>query len=687
MRQGVLANWPTGAEVDIDEAAAYHRSMSPAKTQPEPCARRACKARCWSSHVPASADVDAQIALLQRLRSAGAGADLLPTTVDSNTRERRYADAERGIAQSCEAGRSLLNGLPAVNHGLRECRRIADAVDAPLFARTASPDCRLTHEIMYGGGYTSCTAGAIVFSLGYAKDYLLAKAIEAWQYSYRMMGAYHERSVTLSVEHYLPISTLVPQSMSMACVLLDSLIAAAQGVRCISLGIGQQCHLAQDAAALRACAARGHRRADHRGQRAWPAGVENGPAHAVRPTALADRRDRRGAGDHRGRSRGDRRPRARTRRRRARGDSCRRSRSHRRAVLAAPCERQPGAAITRLRGAVRLAQFGELMFSGAALAVEHANADRMQSGKLTMAAEDTQGTPPLGVIGMNKLVSVEKVPYVLTSYTGVSKAVAPIAPRGKTVTVNGGGVGPDLAELGAYFWNVIPLANFEVKAFVPYLVKQRGFKRVTLVWLDDPLGNGLRKELEASLPAVGGQLVEARSVPVAAQQFSGVAERVRESKPDVVYIASCGAQQVSAIKQLRDNGVTQPLVSYGSVLQSGDSRAARIQGRAVHDPARRLAGERRGDQALRRRLQGQPRQAARRVHDQLLQHGAPVRAAGARPEEAGQADHRGEPVGAASVQSRPACATACTRWRTRTGCSPHCWPPRRRCCSGCCSTD
>jgi methylaspartate mutase epsilon subunit len=196
------------------------------------------------------AEIEPQIELLKTLRAAGA--DLLPTTVDSYTRERRYAEAERGLAQSREAGRSLLNGLPAVNHGLRGCRRIADAVDAPLFARTAAPDCRLTHELMYAGGYTSCTAGPIVFSLGYAKDFPIARAIECWQYSYRMMGAYRERGVTLSVEHYLPISTLVPQSTSMACVLLDTLIAAAQGVRCVSLGIGQQCHLAQDAAALRA---------------------------------------------------------------------------------------------------------------------------------------------------------------------------------------------------------------------------------------------------------------------------------------------------------------------------------------------------------------------------------------------------------------------------------------------------
>lgn len=210
------------------------------------------------------------------------------------------------------------------------------------------------------------------------------------------------------------------------------------------------------------------------------------------------------------------------------------------------------------------AALGELMANGARLAVEHANADRMLQGKLSLLIEDSQGAPQLGVIGMNKLINVEKVPYVLSAYTGVAKAIAPIAQRSKVVAVNGGGVGPDLAELGPYFWNVIPLANFEVKAFVPYLVKERGLKRVALVYLDDPLGHGIRKEFEATLPGAGGELVAALSVPVAQQQFAGLAARVREVKPDVVYIASYGAQQVSAIKQLRDNGVTQPVASYGA---------------------------------------------------------------------------------------------------------------------------
>lgn len=255
VRRSVLAKWPTGAGVDLDEAAGYHRAMPQTKNTAWRLRQARAEGKTLVQPRAGVADIEQHIDLLLRLRSAGA--DLLPTTVDSYTRECRYDDAERGLAQSREAGRSLLNGFPAVNYGVGPCRRIAEAVDAPLFARTASPDCRLTHEIMYAGGYTSCTAGPIVFSLGYAKDYPLAQAIESWQYSYRMMGAYHERGVTMSIEHYLPISTLVPQSTSMACVILDSLIAAAQGVRDISIGIGQQCHLAQDAAALRAYPALG----------------------------------------------------------------------------------------------------------------------------------------------------------------------------------------------------------------------------------------------------------------------------------------------------------------------------------------------------------------------------------------------------------------------------------------------
>lgn len=208
--------------------------------------------------------------------------------------------------------------------------------------------------------------------------------------------------------------------------------------------------------------------------------------------------------------------------------------------------------------------FGDPMMAGANLAVKHINEDHLLEGQLSISYEDSQASQQQGVIAMNKLVNVAKVPYVLSSVTGVIKATSVIANNSKTVTINGGAVGPDLASLGAYIWNVIPLAQYEVRAMIPYLVKERNLKRMVLVYVDDPTGQAIRETIEKEVPASGGELVDSLSVPNTMQQFSSIAARVRRSKPDVVYIASYGTQQVSMIKQLRDNGVTQQLASYSS---------------------------------------------------------------------------------------------------------------------------
>jgi ABC-type branched-subunit amino acid transport system substrate-binding protein len=223
------------------------------------------------------------------------------------------------------------------------------------------------------------------------------------------------------------------------------------------------------------------------------------------------------------------------------------------------------------------AEYGELFGGAANLAVEHANADRMLSKKLAIQFEDSQATPQQGVVAMTKLVNVEKVPFVLSAFTGVSKAIAPVGDRAKVVSVNGGGIGPDLAELGDYFWNVIPLVNLEIRVMAPYLV-ERGFKKIALIYVDDPAGEAIQKELKENVPKAGGEMVAELQVPRAAQQFTSIAAKVRQSSPDLVFIASFGAQQAQIVKQLRDNGVSQQLASYSAFASPTVSQLPEAKG-------------------------------------------------------------------------------------------------------------
>jgi ABC-type branched-subunit amino acid transport system substrate-binding protein len=64
-------------------------------------------------------------------------------------------------------------------------------------------------------------------------------------------------------------------------------------------------------------------------------------------------------------------------------------------------------------------------------------------------------------------------------------------------------------------------------------------------------------------------MLDAMSIPVTEQQFSGIAAKVRADNPDVIYIASYGAQELQLIKQLRDNGLTQQIASYSALAIPG----------------------------------------------------------------------------------------------------------------------
>ena len=160
-----------------------------------------------------------------------------------------------------------------------------------------------------------------------------------------------------------------------------------------------------------------------------------------------------------------------------------------------------------------MTSFGELFRNGADLAADTSMPTRCCRKPFVINHEDSQGAPQPAVTAMNKLVRVNQEPVVLTAMSGISKAIAPIGDREKVVAINGGGVAPDLAKLGPYFFNVIPLVNYEVRALLPYLNKEKKMKRIALVYVEDPLGEAVLRELKENAPKNGMELVGSFSVP------------------------------------------------------------------------------------------------------------------------------------------------------------------------------
>ncbi|WP_276271330.1 methylaspartate mutase subunit E [Haloarcula litorea] len=247
-------DWPTGRAVDFEEAVDFHESL-PREKRFAPVLESADRPLLQPrAGVPCLED---QIDLLRYLQEEG-GADLLPTTIDSYTRDNEYEKAEEGLAASRNGAADELNGFPAVNHGVEDCRRLVRALDAPIEVRHGTPDARLLAMVTLAGGFQSFEGGPISYNIPYTKRHDLATTIEHWQFVDRLCGAYTERGVTINREPFGPLTgTLVPPCIAIAVMLVEGQLAATQGVRSLTLGYGQVGNLVQDVAALRALRALG----------------------------------------------------------------------------------------------------------------------------------------------------------------------------------------------------------------------------------------------------------------------------------------------------------------------------------------------------------------------------------------------------------------------------------------------
>ena len=253
LRAENLGRWPTGAEVDFDEAVDYHLSLPDHKRLPWVLRQAEASNRCLTQPRGGFGTLRQQMDLMRILDVEGL-ADVVPTTTDSYTRNERWIQAQTGIEESEKAGRSMLNGYPMVNYGPLHTRKLIEAIDKPgiVLSGTAMP--RLTGEIGYAAGYTGYLGSGLAYVTSYTKDMSIEDGIRNYQYLDRLVALYQERGVELHRRQpgFLT-GTNVPPCIAIVTCVIDALLAAHQGVKSYGLEMGQTLHLIQDAAAIRAC--------------------------------------------------------------------------------------------------------------------------------------------------------------------------------------------------------------------------------------------------------------------------------------------------------------------------------------------------------------------------------------------------------------------------------------------------
>ncbi len=187
-----------------------------------------------------------QASLLRKLDEAGA--DVLPITVDSNTRLEKYEEAQQLYAQALTEGVDSLNGFPFMAIPADEIVDMISGFAHPFSLRHGSPIAHRLVEKALSCGIDEIEGGPLTYSLPYTRSTTLEEAISSWKTVEEMCASSKTRlnQAVLRESFGVLTAVLVPPYVAILVSLLEAIFSYSNGVRHFMIGLQSCGNLSQD---------------------------------------------------------------------------------------------------------------------------------------------------------------------------------------------------------------------------------------------------------------------------------------------------------------------------------------------------------------------------------------------------------------------------------------------------------
>jgi branched-chain amino acid transport system substrate-binding protein len=205
--------------------------------------------------------------------------------------------------------------------------------------------------------------------------------------------------------------------------------------------------------------------------------------------------------------------------------------------------------------------YGQVMSRGAQLAVDQINkAGGIGGYKLELVVEDHKsGDADAGVSGVRKMLDVDKVSVILTSYSAPTLAIQPLAVEKKTLLLNGGGVGSQLVGK-ANLYNTRMLSSQTAPFIVQWATDKLKAKRVALLYWNDAAGQSVAGAIKNTCAKAGCQVVAQEPHDIGAKSYTAQLARIKAARPDVLMLGTWGDDVGYILNQARAYGLTVPIL-------------------------------------------------------------------------------------------------------------------------------
>jgi branched-chain amino acid transport system substrate-binding protein len=211
-------------------------------------------------------------------------------------------------------------------------------------------------------------------------------------------------------------------------------------------------------------------------------------------------------------------------------------------------------------------KLGQMMLEGSQLAVEQINAAGGVAGrKLDLLSEDSQALARNGIDGFRKLVDVNGAPIIITGWTSVSVAIAPLATQSKVYLLSASTASPAVRSISPYFQSTWMYDDESVRLILPYARNELKTGKLGIVTVISDLGAGLSAAIKKDWERLGGSDIIEEAHQAQEANFRPMLLKMMAGKPDAIYItSSVGKQSAQIVRQARELGYDGYFLTFGA---------------------------------------------------------------------------------------------------------------------------
>ena len=207
--------------------------------------------------------------------------------------------------------------------------------------------------------------------------------------------------------------------------------------------------------------------------------------------------------------------------------------------------------------------FGQSTKNGIELAVEEINAaDGVNGRKIVLVVEDDQGRPEQAKTVVSKLINQDKVHAVLGEVASTnSLAAAPVAQEARIPMITPSSTNPKVTQVGDYISRVCFIDPFQGAVMAKFAANTLKAKSAAILGdVNSDYSKGLTQFFEEEFAKLGGKVVAKEAYTQTDPDFKGQLTKIRDLKPDVIYVPGYYGQVGIIVKQARELGINVPLL-------------------------------------------------------------------------------------------------------------------------------